>query len=157
MLCAPSVSEEVVNEAAPAAKVAVPIAVPPSKNVTVPVGVPEAPVTVAVNVTACPTELGLTEDESVVEVVVGAGAPTVRVAVAVLPLPPSLEVTADVVLTFVPAVGPVTLIENVQEAFAASVAPDKLALLPPAVAAIVPPPHDPVSPLGVATTRPERR
>ena len=82
MLCAPSVSEEVVNEAAPAAKVAVPIAVPPSKNVTVPVGVPEAPVTVAVNVTACPTELGLTEDESVVEVVV-AGAPTVRVAVAV--------------------------------------------------------------------------
>jgi len=98
MLCVPSVSEEVVNEAAPAAKVAVPIAVPPSKNVTVPVGVPEAPVTVAVNVTACPTELGLTEDESVVEVVVGAGAPTVRVAVAVLPLPPSLEVTADVVL-----------------------------------------------------------
>ena len=156
MLCAPSVSEEVVNEAAPAAKVAVPIAVPPSKNVTVPVGVPEAPVTVAVNVTACPTELGLTEDESVVEVVV-AGAPTVRVAVAVLPLPPSLEVTADVVLTFVPAVVPVKLIENVQEAFAARVAPDKLALLPPAVAEMVPPPHDPVSPLGVATTRPERR
>ena len=50
-----------------------------------------------------------------------------------------------------------TLIENVQEAFAASVAPDKLALLPPAVAAMVPPPHDPVSPLGVATTKPAGR
>jgi predicted small secreted protein len=45
-------------------------------NVTVPVGVPALLVTVAVNVTACPTLLGLTEDVSVAAV---AAAPTVWV------------------------------------------------------------------------------
>jgi hypothetical protein len=46
------------------------------------------------------------------------------------------------------------LTENVQDALAASVAPDKLAEPDPAVAVMVPPLHDPVSPLGVEITRP---
>ena len=41
---------------------------------------------------------------------------------------------------------------NVQEAPAASVAPDRVTLPDPAVAVMVPPPHEPVSPFGVATT-----
>ena len=41
-----------------------------------------------------------------------------------------------------------------QDAPAASVAPDKLAVPDPAVAVMVPPPHDPVRPLGVETIRP---
>lgn len=44
--------------------------------------------------------------------------------------------------------------ENVHEALAASVAPDKLTLPDPAVAVIVPPPHEPVRPFGVDTTSP---
>src|SRR5262249_20413016 len=43
---------------------------------------------------------------------------------------------------------------NVHEALAASVAPARLTVPLPAVAVIVPPPHVPVSPLGVATTNP---
>jgi hypothetical protein len=46
------------------------------------------------------------------------------------------------------------LTENVQDALVASVAPDKLAEPDPAVAVMVPPPHDPVRPLGVEITRP---
>jgi hypothetical protein len=46
------------------------------------------------------------------------------------------------------------LIENVHEALAASAAPDKTITLVPCVAVIVPPPHDPVCPLGVVITRP---
>ena len=34
------------------------------------------------------------------------------------------------------------------------VAPDRLMLLPPAVAAIIPPPHEPVNPLGIETCSP---
>src|SRR5260221_1960375 len=68
MVWVPSVSEEVVNAAAPAASAAVPITVAPSLNVTVPVGVPAPLLTVAVNVTACPTLLGLTEDARAVVV-----------------------------------------------------------------------------------------
>ena len=71
MVCLPSVSEEVVNAAAPAASVAVPITVAPSLKETVPLGVPALLVTVAVKVTACPTLLGLTEDASVVVVAAG--------------------------------------------------------------------------------------
>jgi hypothetical protein len=70
-------------------------------NVTVPVG--ELPVTVAVNVTACPAWLGLREE---VSVVVLAGGVTVRVAVLVS-LPPSKERVT--VLDLVPAVVAVTL------------------------------------------------
>src|SRR5260370_40698883 len=35
-----------------------------------------------------------------------------------------------------------------------SVAPERLTLLDPEIAVMLPPPHDPVKPFGVATTRP---
>jgi hypothetical protein len=57
-------------------------------------------------------------------------------------------------LVRVSAVLPVTLTENVQDALAARVAPVRLALPLPGVAVMVPPPHEPVRPLGVATTSP---
>src|SRR5262245_50998293 len=80
--------------------------------------------------------------------------PTISVAVALLPVPPFVEVTAEVVLFLLPAVVPVTLIENVQDPAAARVAPERVTLPLPAVAVMVPPPHEPVRPLGVATERP---
>src|SRR4051794_1486389 len=43
---------------------------------------------------------------------------------------------------------------NVQDAPALSVAPATLTLFDPGIAEIVPPPHVPLCPLGVATTRP---
>ena len=79
---------------------------------------------------------------------------TVIVALAELPVPPLVEVTVDVELVFMPTVEPVTLTENVHDPLAASVAPDKLAEPDPAVAVMVPPPHDPVRPLGVEIARP---
>src|SRR5262249_34039139 len=60
-------------------------------------------------------------------------------------------------LTFNPGVVPVTFTAKLHDAIAASVAPDRLMLFAPAVAVIAPPPHEPVSPLGVATTRPAGR
>ncbi len=59
------------NAAAPAAKVALPITVAPSLKVTVPVGVPALLATVAVNVTACPTLLGLADEDRAVLVDAG--------------------------------------------------------------------------------------
>ena len=79
---------------------------------------------------------------------------TVIEAVAVLPAPPSLDSTVLVVLVFTPALVPVTFTENTQEALAASVAPERLTLPLPAVAVMVPPPHDPVRPFGVEITVP---
>jgi len=76
------------------------------------------------------------------------------VAVAVLPVPPSVEVTAPVVLTCAPAAVPVTLTENVQLLLAAIVPPVRLITFVPAVAVIVPAPHVPVRPFGVEMTRP---
>ncbi len=81
--------------------------------------------------------------------------PTVKLADAVLPVPPSFELTLPVVLFLVPSLAPVTFTEKVHDALAASVAPDKLILPEPAVAVIVPPPHEPFSPFGVATTSPD--
>src|SRR5215472_1815297 len=49
----------------------------------------------------------------------------------------------------------VTFTLNVHDAPDPRVAPDRLMLLPPAVAAIVPPPHEPVNPLGIAICNPE--
>jgi hypothetical protein len=83
------------------------------------------------------------------------GPSTWMVAVAVAPVPPSLEVTLLVVFTFTPAAVPVTFTLNVQEPLAASVPPLRLTTPVPCVAVIVPPPQDPVSPLGVEITRPE--
>src|SRR5499427_7843695 len=82
------------------------------------------------------------------------GATTVRVSLAVPPVPPSVELTALVVFTCAPALMPVTLTENVHEepapGDAVKVPPDKLTvdgdpggLL--MVAVMVPLPHDPVT------------
>ena len=83
------------------------------------------------------------------------GVNTMRDADADRPVPPSVDVTLLVVLFLVPGVVPVTFTANVQDPLAASVPPVRATLLPPAVAVIVPVPHEPVSPLGVETTRPD--
>src|SRR5689334_3505361 len=83
------------------------------------------------------------------------GATTISTAVLlVAPVPPSVEVTAPVVLLCDPAATPVTFTEKVQLPAAAIVPPLRLIVLEPAVAVIVPAPHVPVSPFGVETTRP---
>src|SRR5438552_2094489 len=89
-------------------------------------------------------------------VIVG-GVATVMLAEAVFPVPPLAEVTAPVVLFFAPEVVPFTFTEKVQEALAASVAPDRLTELEPATAVMVPPPQVPLRPLGVLTTNPVGR
>jgi hypothetical protein len=82
------------------------------------------------------------------------GASTVRLAEAVPPVPPSVEVTFPVVLFLVPAAVPVTLTEKVHDALAARVPADRVTVPVPAVAVIAPVPHVPVSPFGVETTKP---
>ena len=67
----------------------------------------------------------------------------------------SFEVSVLVMLVCTPIEIPVTVTENVQEAPAASVAPDRLMLFDPAVAVIVPASHEPVRPLGVDTISPD--
>jgi hypothetical protein len=83
------------------------------------------------------------------------GATTTILAEAVPPVPPSLDVTAPVVLFCVPAAIPVTFTENVHWLLGARVAPDKVTTLVAWVAVIAPPPHEPVWPLGVDITRPD--
>src|SRR5882724_12861454 len=82
------------------------------------------------------------------------GATTLMLAEAVPPVPPSVDVTFPVVLFCVPAAVPVTFTAKVHEVLDASVAPDRLITFVACVAVIVPPPHEPVRPLGVDTTRP---
>jgi hypothetical protein len=53
-----------------------------------------------------------------------------------------------------PATVPVTFTEKVQVLLCASVDPDRLTMLLPAVAMIEPPPQEPVSPFGVEITKP---
>src|SRR5205085_2193676 len=60
-------------------------------------------------------------------------------------------------LVFAPELVPVTLAEKVHEAPAARVAAERLMLPLPAVAVMVPPPHEPLRPFGVLTTRPAGR
>ena len=79
---------------------------------------------------------------------------TVIEAVAFPPLPPSVELTAVVVLFCNPAATAETFTVKLQVALAASVAPDKATLPEPPAAVIVPPPQLPESALGVAMTRP---
>src|SRR5215470_15731142 len=74
----------------------------------------------------------------------------------VVPLPLSLAEIGPVVLFCTPAATPVTFTEMVQEAFAASVPPERL-IVPDPAAAVVVPPQELVSPLGVATCRPAGR
>jgi hypothetical protein len=78
------------------------------------------------------------------------GPATMRLAEAVPPFPASFDVTALVVLFCVPEVVPVTFTANMQAAPAARVVVERLTLLDPAAAVMVPPPQFPVSPLGVA-------
>jgi hypothetical protein len=93
-------------------------------------------------------------DEGAKILAIDGGASTLRLAVAVPPVPPSVEVTLPVVLTCNPATVPVTFTENVQEALAAIVPPLRLITFVPCVAVIVPAPQEPVSPLGVEITKP---
>jgi hypothetical protein len=87
----------------------------------------------------------------------GAGVFTVRLADAVFPVPPSVEVTAPDALFLTPAVVPLTSKANVHDPLAASVPPDRLMVPDPAVAEIVPEPHEPLSPFGFATSSPDGR
>src|SRR5215471_4514245 len=82
------------------------------------------------------------------------GACTWTVACAVPPVPPSVDVTLPVVLTFEPAVVPVTFTLNEHEPLAAMVPPDRLITLVFCVAVIVPAPQEPLRPLGVEMIRP---
>src|SRR5689334_3437193 len=160
---APPVSEMLPE---PAVAVTVPVQVPPS-----PFGVATTRPAGSVSVNATPVSAtafaaGLVMVKVNVEtpftpmavglkaLAIDGGATTFSEAEAVPPVPPSVEVTFPVVLFLVPAVVPVTLIEKVQEVLPARVAPERLTTPVPAVAVMVPPPQDPVSPLGVATTRP---
>jgi hypothetical protein len=93
-------------------------------------------------------------DEGAKILAIDGGASTLRLAVAVPPVPPSVEVTLPVVLTCNPATVPVTFTENVQEPLAAIVPPLRLTTFVAWVAVIVPPPQAPVSPFGVEMTRP---
>ena len=85
---------------------------------------------------------------------IAGGATTVMLADAVPPAPPCVDVTLLVVLFCVPAAMPVTFTENVQEVLAAKVALLRLTTFVPCGAVMVPLPHVPVSPFGVATTKP---
>jgi hypothetical protein len=81
------------------------------------------------------------------------GLATVRFALAVLPVPPFVELTAPVVLVRLPDVVPVTFTTRVQVLFTATFPPVSETLPDPAVAVAVPPQLF-VSPLGVVTTSP---
>lgn len=70
-------------------------------------------------------------------------------------MPPSLDVTAPVVLFCIPVAVAVTFTLNVHEELPVSAAPLRLTLVPAAVAVIVPPPQLPVSPFGVEITSPD--
>ena len=80
---------------------------------------------------------------------------TLSVADAAVPFPPSVEVTGPLVLFFTPSVTARMFTLNVQDAPAGSVAPVRLTVPEPAVAVMVPPPHEPLRPFGVATIRPD--
>jgi hypothetical protein len=84
------------------------------------------------------------------------GATTVTEEFEVLPVPPSVEVTVTL-LFLTPAVEPVTFTLKLQEVLVARLAPLRATEVAPATAVIVPPPHVPVRPFGVATTRPAGR
>jgi hypothetical protein len=71
----------------------------------------------------------------------GAGLFTMMVAVAVLPAPPSLDITVLVVLVFVPALVAVMVTENVHTPLGAIVPPDSEIYVPPPLTVTVPAPH----------------
>jgi hypothetical protein len=130
----------------------------PAEKLTVPDGFDLTPAsvstTVAVTCIVWPFTTGLTLNETDVAVVLGT---MVILADAVPPGPDSVAVTAPVVLFFTPAVVEKTLTEKLQLALAARAPPVKVILPEPGVAVIIPSPHVPVSPFGVATTKPAGR
>jgi hypothetical protein len=67
------------------------------------------------------------------------------------------DVTGLVVFVRSPGSGACTITLKVHDPLGDRVAPDKLTLLDPEAAVMLPPPHDPVRPLGVATTSPPGR
>ena len=70
IVCGLPVNAPVPNVATPPPlSVEVPSVAAPSLKVTVPVGVPPALVTVAVNITLCPTTLGLSDDATATDAV----------------------------------------------------------------------------------------
>src|SRR5581483_1924150 len=154
--------------ALPAAAVGVPPQVPPSPlgvEITKPAGrvsLKPMPLTVVPLLGLAMVKVSVVEPLSGMEVapkallIVG-GETTVRLAVPAPPEPPSLEV-AVTELFLVPAVLPVTLTTTVQLAPAVSVAPDRLTLVAPPVAVMVPlPAQVPVTPGVEATPRSEGR
>ena len=86
------------------------------------------------------------------------GATTVRFALAVLPVPPSVEVTAPVVFVYPPAVAPVTVTLNWHCPLAAMVAPVKV--IPVGAVVVSVPPHTvavllaTVNPVGSVSVKP---
>ena len=76
------------------------------------------------------------------------GVPTRMLAVAVPPVPPFVDVMFPVVLACMPGAEPMTLIEKVQLVLAASDAPTRRTTDVLGTAVTVPPPQEPVSPLG---------
>src|ERR1041385_5244253 len=78
------------------------------------------------------------------------GEATVKLAVAVLPVPPLVELTAPVVFVYCPEAAPVTVTENWQVPFTATVAPVR-AIPVGAVVVSVPPQTEEVA---LATVRP---
>jgi hypothetical protein len=97
--------------------------------------------------------IGISEEAKLLVIEGGDTMSTESVALALPPVPPLVEVIDELVLTFVPAVVPVTLSEIVQDAEAATVPPDRFTFPPPA-AAVTLPPHELVTPLGLPTTSP---
>jgi len=77
------------------------------------------------------------------------GPTTVMLAEADAPFPPSVEVTALVVVFCTPVLVAVTFAVKLHEALSARVVPARLTLPDAATAVIVPPPQLPVKPLGV--------
>jgi hypothetical protein len=91
---------------------------------------------VSVNV-SCDVEPGASADGSKA-IAIDGGACTVRLADAVPPAPPSVEVTLLVTLVCCPAAMAVTLTETVHEADDASIPEERLIAVPPCTAVAVP-------------------
>lgn len=107
-------------------------------------------VTVKVSWAACPA--GIDAGANPIETT--GGATTSIDAEAAGPAGASFETTPPVELTFVPPDTPVTLTEKVHDARAPSVAPERLMLVAPGAAVMVPPPQEPVTPGVVDMTSP---
>lgn len=81
------------------------------------------------------------------------GDATVKFVLAVVPVPPLVELTAPVVFVYCPEAVPVTFTITVHDALIPMLPPVKPMLAPPELAAAVPP-QPLVNALGVATTKP---